>query len=309
MVKTVIQTLQRLLALLAVTGALSQGAGVPVSEELPSPDPPTAAREAQFPYYTALLPDTSRFEGDTYIGDNALVLLERHTRKDGALSSAYTYAEIYLPDVHCLRTWYMDDPDDDLVGTADIRTASRAVRAAFAVNGDFYNLQGVNAVRNGTVINSCVCTYDLCVLYEDGRMKTYSPDDLPTQGLVDAALTDAWQAWSFGPLLLTDDGEAIPDFSERTNEYLTRLHPRTAIGYFAPGHYCIVSITGYQNGNPGVSLEELSAFFASLGCKQAYNLDGGGSTHIWYHGHEIGYPSEARALADLIYIRNTAEER
>ena len=309
MVKTVIQTLQRLVAGLAVTGALSQGAGVPVSEELPSPDPPTAAREAQFPYYTALFPDTSRFEGDTYIGDNALVLLERHTRKDGVLSSAYTYAEIYLPDVHCLRTWYMDDPDDDLVGTADIRTASRAVRAAFAVNGDFYNLQGVNAVRNGTVINSCVCTYDLCVLYEDGSMKTYSPDDLPTQGLVDAALTDAWQAWSFGPLLLTDDGEAIPDFSERTNEYLTRLHPRTAIGYFAPGHYCIVSITGYQNGNPGVSLEELSAFFASLGCKQAYNLDGGGSTHIWYHGHEIGYPSEARALADLIYIRNTAEER
>ena len=308
MVKTVIQTLQRLLALLALTGALSQDAAAQPPEGLPSPEPPAAVQEAQYPAYAALLPDASRYEGDSYIGDNALVLLERHTRKDGALSSAYTYAEIYLPDVHSLRTWYMDDPADDLAGTADIRTASRAVHAAFAVNGDFYNLQGVNAVRNGTVINSCVCTYDLCVLYEDGSMRTFSPDELPTQDDVDAALTGAWQAWSFGPLLLTADGEAIPDFSDRTIEYLTRIHPRTAIGYFGQGHYCIVAVTGYQNGMPGVSLEELSAFFASLGCRQAYNLDGGGSTHVWYHGREIGYPSEARALADLIYVLDTAGE-
>ena len=308
MIKTVIQTLQRLLALLALTGALSQDADVQPREELLPSEPPAAVQEAQFPHYAALLPEASYFENDSYIGDNALVLLERHTRKDGALSSAYTYAEIYLPDVHCLRTWYMDDPADDLAGVADIRTASRAVQAAFAVNGDYYNLQGVNAVRNGTVINSCVCTYDLCVLYEDGTMRTFSPDDLPTQDLVDAALTDAWQAWSFGPLLLTEDGDAIPDFSDRTIEYLTRVHPRTAIGYFGPGHYCIVAVTGYQNGMPGVSLEELSAFFASIGCRQAYNLDGGGSTHVWYHGREIGYPSEARALADLIYVLDTVPE-
>ena len=156
MVKTVIQTLQRLLALLAVTGALSQGAEAPTPAELPLPDPSATVQEAQFPHYAALLPEVSRFENDSYIGDNALVLLEHHNRKNGALSSAYTYAEIYLPDVHCLRTWYMDDPSDDLGGIADIRTASRAVQAAFAVNGDYYNLQGVNAVRNGTVINSCI---------------------------------------------------------------------------------------------------------------------------------------------------------
>ncbi|MBR4551681.1 MAG: hypothetical protein IKO13_05270, partial [Oscillospiraceae bacterium] len=135
MVKTAIQTLQRLLALLAVTGALSQGAEAPTSAELPLQEPSAAVQEAQFPHYAALLPEVSRFEGDCYIGDNALVLLEHHNRKDGALSSAYTYAEIYLPDVHCLRTWYMDDPSDDLAGIADIRTASRAVQAAFAVNG------------------------------------------------------------------------------------------------------------------------------------------------------------------------------
>ena len=309
MVKCAIQTLQRLLALLALTSALSQDVAVQPSEGLSSLDCSAFVQEAQYPYYAALMPESSRFDGDNYIGNNALVLLERHTRKDGALSSAYTYTEIYLPDVHYLRTWYMDDPAGDVTGTADIRTVSHALHAAFAVNGDFYNMQGVNAVRNGTVINSCVCTYDLCVLYEDGSMKTFSPDELPTQESVDAALTGAWQAWSFGPLLLTEEGEAISDFSDRTIEYLTRAHPRTAIGYFGPGHYCIVTVAGYQNDMPGVSLEELSAFFATLGCRQAYNLDGGGSTHIWYHGHEIGYPSEARALADLIYVLDTTGDR
>ena len=51
MVKTVIQTLQRLLALLAVTGALSQGAEAPTPAELPLPGPSATVQEAQFPQH------------------------------------------------------------------------------------------------------------------------------------------------------------------------------------------------------------------------------------------------------------------
>ncbi len=304
MFATIIQTLKRLLALLALTGALTQSAGYAGT---PGAGSPASAADAQYPAYAALLPETSRFDGDRYLGDNALVLLERHSSRDGALSSAYIYADIYVPDVHCLRTWYQDDPADALEGNADIQTAARVVNAAYAVNGDFYTLQGVNAVRNGTVLNSCISNYDLCVLYEDGSMRTWHHSLLHDQEVVNEALTDAWQAWSFGPLLLTEDGEAIPDFTERVPEYFTRLHPRTAIGYFGPGHYCIVTVSGHQNSMPGVTLEELSRFFADLGCQQAYNLDGGGSTHVWYRGRETGFPSEARALSDLIYVQDTTE--
>ena len=301
MLKTVILTLRRLLALLSLTGALTQADPAVMS-------PADSVQSAQYPAYAALLPDASRFEGDNYIGSNALILLERHSSADGALSSAYTYAEIYLPDVHALRTWYQDDPTDSLEGIADIQTAAAAVEAAFAVNGDFYTAQGVNAVRNGQVLNSCVSSYDLCVLYEDGRMQTFQSGSLSTQSAVDAALEGAWQAWSFGPVLLNRDGSAIADFSSRVPEYFTRLHPRTAIGYFGPGHYCLVCVSGYQEDMPGVRLEELSAFFASLGCVQAYNLDGGHSTHIWYQGQEIGHPSQYRELPDLIYIRDSTPE-
>ena len=301
MLKSVIQTLRRLLALLSLTGVLAQGGAA-------APPEAVEAAQAQYPAYAALLPDASRFDGDSYIGDNALVLLEQHSSTDGALSSAYTFADIYLPDVHALRAWYQDDPDDSLEGTADIRAAAAEVCAAFAVNGDFYTAQGVTAVRNGRVLNSCVSTYDLCVLYEDGRMRTFRHEELPAQDFVNAALEGAWQVWAFGPVLLNDDGSAIEDFSVRTPEYFTRLHPRTAIGYFGPGHYCLVSVSGYRDDMPGVTLEELSGFFASLGCRQAFNLDGGHSTHIWYQGREIGHPSMERALSDLIYIRDTTQE-
>jgi len=172
------------------------------------------------------------------------------------------------------------------------------------VNGDFYTKQGVTAIRNGTILNSCVSGYDLCVLYEDGSMRCFRGWELGTQDEVNEALRGAWQAWSFGPILLNEDGSAVTDFSDRTIEYLTRDHPRTAIGYYAPGHYCLLSVSGYQGGFPGVSLEELSAFFVSLGCRSAYNLDGGSSTHIWYHGREIGFPSQPVRLADLIYLED-----
>ena len=56
-------------------------------------------------------------------------------------------------------------------------------------------------------------------------------------------------------------------------------NPRTGIGYFEPGHYCLVVVDGRDGDSaPGASIEEFASVFESLGCTQAYNLDGGGSS-------------------------------
>jgi len=295
MVRSISAALCRLLALLALTGTLTA-------------QDPVVVQAAQFPAYAALMPAEAVWVSENYCGSNALVLTETHSRADEHLSSAYTYTEIYLPDVHSLKTWYADDPEHAAASAVDIVTAAWQSGAAFMVNGDFYTIQGVNAVRNGRVLNFCVSDYDLCVLYEDGRMQTYPGEKLQNLAEVERILQNAWQAWSFGPILLNPDGSAIDDFSGLDYEYLTRVHPRTAIGYYGPGHYCIVSVFGFRDDLPGVTLEELSAYFAYLGCSQAYNLDGGGSTHLWYHGSERGWPSEARQLSDLIYIEDRSLE-
>ena len=295
MVRSISAALIRLLSLLALTGSLA------------APDP-AAVRSAQFPAYAALMPAESVWISENYCGSNALILTETHPRADEHLSSAYVYTEIYLPDVHNLKTWYADDPEHPARSDADIATAAWQSGAAFAVNGDSYAVQGVNAVRNGHVLNACVSSYDLCVLYEDGSMQTIPGEKLHSQAAVEAFLQNAWQAWSFGPILLNPDGSPVHDFSGLGNEYLTRVHPRTAIGYFGPGHYAIVSVFGYRDDLPGVTLEELSAYFAFLGCRLAYNLDGGGSTHLWFHGSERGWPSEACELSDFIYIEDRSRE-
>ncbi len=288
------QMLRRVLALLALTGALTQS----------TPADLDAVKSSQFPWYASLTQAESRFDDSMYLASNAVIFLEQHDETDGALPCPYILADLYVPDVHSLRAWYADDLSIPGNEPSEIRDAGRAVNAAFAVNGDFYTKQGVTAVRNGTILNSCVSGYDLCVLYEDGSMRCFRGWELSSQEEVNEALRGAWQAWSFGPMLLRSDGSAITDFSDLTIEYLTRDHPRTAIGYYAPGHYCLLSVSGYQDGLPGVSLEELSAFFASLGCRCAYNLDGGSSTHIWYHDQEIGFPSQPVRLADLIYLED-----
>ena len=143
MVRSISAALIRLLSLLALTGSLA------------APDP-AAVRSAQFPAYAALMPAESVWISENYCGSNALILTETHPRADELLSSAYVYTEIYLPDVHNLKTWYADDPEHAVRSDADIATAAWQSGAAFAVNGDSYTVQGVNAVRNGHVLNACV---------------------------------------------------------------------------------------------------------------------------------------------------------
>lgn len=298
MIEFTTQALRRLLAILALTGALSQGQAAD----------PDAVQRSQFPWYAALTQAEQRFDETLYLGSNAVIFLDKHDTGDGVLRSPYLFAELYIPDVHALRAWYADDPALPQQGVSTIGAACQTVGAAFAVNGDFYTAQGVTAIRNGTILNSCVSTYDLCVLYEDGQMRTFHGRDLPTQDDVNEALRGAWQAWSFGPALLDEDGGAISDFTGRTIEYLTRDHARTAIGYYGPGHYCLVNVAGYRSDMPGATLEELSAFFAAQGCRCAYNLDGGSSAHLWFHGRELGYPSAQNYLADLIYLEDLVTE-
>lgn len=299
MISEISVVLRRLVALLTATAGIAQGTAL--YEETHGP--------AQFPQYAALTAVDSSFRDSAYLGDNAVVLVESHGDPGDALSCSYTLADIYVPDVHAIKTYYMDSPEDGLGGLAQISDMSSHVQAAFSVNGDFYGAySGKTLVRNGVRLASFVNTYDLCVLYEDGSMRAIPHQELSDQHKLDAALENAWQVWSFGPVLLREDGSRIDDFSALVPDFIRQPHPRTCIGYYSPGHYCILTVAGYQENMPGVTLEELSRFFSELGCVQAYNLDGGSSTHVWFHGKEIGWPSKAEYLSDLIYIEDTSRE-
>lgn len=66
------------------------------------------------------------------------------------------------------------------------------------------------------------------------------------------------------------------------------LHPRTAIGVDPTGFRVVmVVVDGRQpDYSEGMSLLELAELMHSLGCHQALNLDGGGSSILYYRGHD-----------------------
>jgi hypothetical protein len=64
-------------------------------------------------------------------------------------------------------------------------------------------------VRNGTVYRSNPTPADICVLNNDGRMVTSSPEKFNAQHALDDG---AIQTWVFGPKLLDDNGKAQTEF-------------------------------------------------------------------------------------------------
>ncbi|MBZ0200637.1 MAG: phosphodiester glycosidase family protein, partial [Ignavibacteriaceae bacterium] len=61
---------------------------------------------------------------------------------------------------------------------------------------------------------------------------------------------------------------------------LTNQDPRTAVGYTNENHVIMVVADGRQTASSGLSLTELADVMINLGCIEAMNLDGGGSSQI-----------------------------
>jgi len=83
-------------------------------------------------------------------------------------------------------------------------------------------------------------------------------------------------------------------------------HPRTAVGLRPNGTWVFVVVDGRQPTlSVGMSLRELSTLLLSLDCVDALNLDGGGSSTLYYQGSIANSPSDTtkeRSVSDAIVI-------
>lgn len=237
--------------------------------------------------------DGSVESGDGFYRDgNVNLTLTRH-QKDGV---TYYVADFFLRDITCLRTAMAGG--EFATGVADSTLhLSRENHALLGVSGDYFGIRqrGI-VIRNGEVYRKSRA-HQICVLYYNGTMETYSFSSFDVEKAIAGG---AWQAWDFGPALLDSQGHAIKEF----NTGIAGNNPRVAIGYFEPGHYCLVAVDGRQEHSRGMSLVELADLFESLGCRRAYNLDGGHSAAMTYQGSLISSPSKAggRDISDIVYL-------
>ena len=220
-----------------------------------------------------------------------------------AKTAMYYLADIYLTDVFQFETVLAKDRFGSGLRESVKDMANRG-GALVAITGDTYGNQDAGIViRNGIVHRQEKSTFDICVLYYDGTMRTFSPDDF---SLEQAIADGAYQAWSFGPLLLDEQGQPIPDEKLNTSKNIRRANPRAGIGYYEPGHYCFVVVDGRTDDASGLTLEQFSQLFADLGCKAAYNLDGGRSAEMYYNGSLLNDPYKGgRSVSDCLIIRET----
>jgi hypothetical protein len=98
-----------------------------------------------------------------------------------------------------------------------------------------------------------------------------------------------------GPVLIQDGQIKISNNEEQrfAGKQINDKHPRTAMGYTTDGHIIVMVVEGRNPGiAEGANLIQLAQLMQSVGCVEALNLDGGGSSTMLVNGKETIKPSD-----------------
>lgn len=186
--------------------------------------------------------------------------------------------------------------------TSEIAAANNAT---LAINGDYYGSRNNGyVVRNGVIYRDTPSgDQEDLVIYSDGSFEIINEAET---SLYDLNTDNICQIFSFGPALL-EAGEISVSVDEEVGKAMAS-NPRTAIGIIDDLHYVFVVSDGRTEESEGLSIYELAEFMQTLGVKTAYNLDGGGSSTMYYNGEIINNPTtngnriKEREVSDIIYI-------
>lgn len=94
---------------------------------------------------------------------------------------------------------------------------------------------------------------------------------------------------SGGPYLVRNS-EVFVDMTAQKLGAIGGRNPRSAIGYTADNNLILVAVDGREGSSIGMTLMELASFMQSIGCTNAMNLDGGGSTVMYVNGQVVNKP-------------------
>lgn len=111
-----------------------------------------------------------------------------------------------------------------------------------------------------------------------------------------------------GPVLVQHGEVKVTNNEERKfyGKAIYDRHPRTAIGYTKDDKIIVFVCEGRRERAAGLTLPQMARILQQLGCVEALNLDGGGSTCMLINGKEVNYPSSKgvqRAVPSVFMIQ------
>lgn len=266
-----------------------------IEQAMATPDP--AVTPEPTPQFKEYAPGELSYETDK------LKVSIEQKKKDGI---TYFVCDIQLSDVSQFKTAFAGDDFRSGIYEAVSDIAGRH-NPVLAINADFcrYHREGV-IIRNGEVLRrQNIKKHHLLIVDEKGNLSAQT-DRSGKQGLVANKLEqqNTWQTFEFGPVLV-ENGEAaelpLKSFYINCNEGY--YEPRTAIGQIGPLHYIVIVVDGRRTGySTGASMPQLQQLFLDEGVQFAFNLDGGGSTTLYFLGEVVNMPSSGkeRSVSDAI---------
>ncbi len=236
-----------------------------------------------------------------------------------AEKAIYNVAHVTVGDASQLRTFITAKGRTDRISSL-----AKKAGAVVAIGGDYYGSdKGGYIVRQGEVIEKRKSPYEtrdlLCIdengdfhilrrirdAKKNGKSKSINPDFKDQL----KALTEEHtlvNVFEWGPALVLDgEVQEIPDSYSGNPD---GREPRCAIGQTGPLSYVLVVVDTIKHhdrsGKEGATAGELAQFMADLGCTQAYNLDGGNSALMVFHGENYSDKTvkEERSVSDIIYF-------
>ncbi|MCU1446659.1 phosphodiester glycosidase family protein [Cryobacterium sp.] len=243
-----------------------------------------------------------------YDSDDADVSISTVVTGTGDETVTYYVADVTLTDATALRSAFAKNAfGENITETTSAIAADND--AIFAINGDYYGFRDTGIViRNGVVYRDEGARQGLA-FYLDGSVQVY--DETTTSA--DELLADGvWNTVSFGPAIVEDGAvvDGIEDVEIDTNvgnHSIQGDQPRTAIGVIDDNHLVFVVVDGRSPGySAGVTLPGLAGIMQGLGATTAYNLDGGGSSTMYFNGSLVNDPlgtGSERGTSDILYIQ------
>ena len=275
--------------------------------ELLTPSAGAEGEKLPVDFSPGMTPNPDAYTEDGYEDESITVRMET-VEKDGTV---WRVAYVQVRDASQLRTGISGSSvHSDYV--AMVSTMAKRYQAIVAVSGDYYINDPERKTfeyRMGTMIRDKANRYkDLLIIDDLGDFHIFIRSDAEAlQAFLDGE-REIVNAFTFGPALVTG-GELLTCGSEYDYDPLTG-DPRMGIGQLDTLSYVLVLAEGRHVGTKGATHQKLADFMYELGCKEAYNLDGGNSaTMIFHDDYYQTYRTRdnERAQSDIVYFATSVD--
>lgn len=243
-------------------------------------------------------PNPDAFTETTYQDESITVAMETYREYD----ATFNVARVSIKSPTQIRTALAG-----AYGTTKTNKTSNLAKkyhAVVAMNGDYYaNRSAGYIVRQGeTYRKKPVKGKDLLIIDDLGDFHILKNSNAKELEAIIKSEREIINSFTFGPALVIDG--ALQEMPESYEFNIRGKEPRSAIGQLDTLTYLLVVVDGRSDENAGVTVAQLAEFMQKMGCKQAFNMDGGNTATLVFNNRLFcdKTTDSERAISDIIYF-------